>query len=167
MNKEQMQLYAPHTDLVMAVMRSPKIGQTPEPEATARFSKMIQAVGLIMDREIEPTRADMMASFVAAQARGEKLVADLTWEEAGKAMQDGAFGKYGEVYKVTPQAVYNFLVEYAVSEEKEELNRKVVALRTDAERKRQERVAQFLADHSDYARVILRNAAENSQRNQK
>lgn len=167
MNKAQMQLYTPHTDLVMAVLRSPRIGLTPEPEAAARLSTMIQAVGMILDREVEPARADMMASFVAAQARGEKLVADLTWEEAGKALQDGAFGKYGEVYKVTPSAVYRFLVEYALGEEKEELSRKVLALRTDAERKRQERVAQFLADHSDYARAILQSASDNSQRKQK
>lgn len=145
----------------MAVLRSPRIGQTPEPEAIARFGKMIQAVGMILDREVEDDKALMMTAFVYNQAKDEKLVADLTWEEAGKAMQDGAFGKYGEVFKVSPKAVYNFLVEFALSEEKEEINRKVVALRTDQERKRQEKVAAFLEAHPAYAEIIRKNHIEN------
>lgn len=161
MSNNELQLYNPHTDLVMAVLRSPKIGQTPEPEATARFAKMIQAVGMILDREVEDDKAQIMAAFVYNQAKDEKLVAELTWEEAGKAFQDGAFGKYGEVYKVSPKAVYSFLVEFAISEEKQEINRKVVALRTDEERKRQEKVAAFLQAHPAYAEIIRKNHIEN------
>ena len=164
MSSNDLQLYTPHTDLVMAVLRSPRIGQTQEPEAVARLSSMIQAVGMILDREVEASRADMMAAFVYAQARDEKLVRDLTWEEAGKALQDGAFGKYGEVYKVSASAVFNFLLEFALSDEKAEINRKVVALRTDEERKRQERVIKFLETHSDYAKIVLKNYTDTQKK---
>lgn len=151
----------------MAVMRSPRIGQTQEPEAIARLTKMIQAVGMILDREVEESRAAMMASFVYNQAKEERIVRDLTWEEAGKAMQDGAFGKYGEVYKVSASAVFNFLVEFAVSDEKAEINRKVVALRTDEEKKRRESVERFLEAHPAYAEIVLKNHIENQKNTRK
>ena len=61
---EQVVLYAPHTDLVMAVMRSPKLGQTPEPEALTRFARMIDAVALIMDaKRLGAGDADMIAAL--------------------------------------------------------------------------------------------------------
>ena len=163
MSNNELQLYAPHTDLVMAVLRSPRIGQTPEPEAIARLSKMIQAVGMIMDREVEQSRADMMAAVAVSQARQEKLVAELTWEEIGTALQDGAFGTYGEVYKLSAACIFNFLTSYALSEEKTEINRKVVALRTDEERRRQEKVAEFLKAHPAYAEIARKNYIENQK----
>lgn len=161
---EQVVLYAPHTDLVMAVMRSPKLGQTPEPEALTRFARMIDAVALIMDaKRLGAGDADMIAALVVAQVRQEPLVANLTWEEAGKALQDGAFGKYGEVYKLSAATIFGFLTAYALSDEKTDINRKVVALRTDEERRRQEKVAEFLKAHPAYAEIARKNYIENQK----
>jgi hypothetical protein len=168
MSSKEIQLYNPHTDLVMAVLRSPRIGQTPEPEAQARFAQMVDAVAFILNsKHLTAEDADMIALLVTSQAREEKLVADLTWEEAGKALQDGAFGKYGKVYGINAATIYNFLMEFALSDEKHEINRKVVALRTDQERKRQEKVAAFLEAHPAYAEIIRKNHIENLKQTRK
>ena len=37
-NDNAVQLYAPHTDMVMARLRSPRVKDTPEPEAQARLA---------------------------------------------------------------------------------------------------------------------------------
>ena len=134
-NDNAVQLYAPHTDMVMARLRSPRVKDTPEPEAQA-----------------------------VAELRKDQLAGDLTWEEVGKVLQDGAFGKYGPVYKVSAATIYNFICSYVDSEEKLELSRKVRALREGQQRKNQERVAEFLANNSEYARILMEKARDNSTR---
>ena len=164
-NDNAVQLYAPHTDMVMARLRSPRVKDTPEPEAQARLAKMVDAVALIIDaRHMSPQDADITAALVVAELRKDQLAGDLTWEEVGKVLQDGAFGKYGPVYKVSAATIYNFICSYVDSEEKLELSRKVRALREGQQRKNQERVAEFLANNSEYARILMEKARENTTR---
>ena len=163
MSNNEIQLYSPHTDLVMARLRSPKMKDTPEPEAQAKLAPMIQAVGLIQGRKLDEDTVGLLAALVVAEARMEPLTADLTWEEIGKALQGGAFGKYGEVYRINAASIYGMLLNYAESEEKADLTRKVRSIRDNEARKRQEKVAKFLEEHIDYSKIVLKNYIDNKQ----
>lgn len=164
-NETMVTLYAPHTDLVMARLRSPKVKDTPEPEAVARLAKMVDAVALIIDaRKMGQKDADITAALVVAEMRKDKVAGDLTWEEVGRALQDGAFGQWGPVYKVSAATVYAMIQGWCDSAEKLELAGKVRALYEDKQRKDQQRVQEFLEAHSDYAKIIMEKTREQSQR---
>ena len=158
MNNNLPQLYTAHTDLVMARLRSPKVKDTDEPRAQELLAKCIEGVCVIRGAQVDKAGIGLMAALLAGQMRQDAPVADMTWEEVAKALQDGAFGKYGEVYGINAASLYDMLWGYLQGEERAELNRKVRELLTGAERKRQEQVQRFLEEHPAYAAIIKKNA---------
>lgn len=160
----KLELYTPHTDMVMARLRSPKVKDTDEPKAQAYLAQLIEGACLIRGQKEDAKTLGVMAALLNAQLRRTPELADLTWEEVAKALQDGAFGEYGPVYKVSAATIYNFICAYVDSEEKLELSRKVRALREGQQRKNQERVAEFLANNSEYARILMEKAQSNTTR---
>lgn len=164
MSKE-LALYTAHTDLVMARLRSPKVKDTDEPVAQQHVSKLIQAACTAKGVTMEPQGREVTAALLVAQMRGDKIVADLTWEEVAKAIQEGTFGKYGEVYGINAVSLYDMLWGYIESQERAELIGKERELRSGEERKRQARLDAFLEAHPAYAEIVLKNHIENQKQN--
>ena len=159
-NTKLLTLYTPTTDLVMARLRSPKVKDSTEPEAQAQLAGLIEGACLIRGQKEDERTIGVMAALVAAQMRKDAQAADLTWEEVAKALQDGAFGQYGQVFGINAASIYAMVQGYMDSGYKLELAQKVRALREGQQRKNQERVAEFLANNSEYARIILNNARQ-------
>lgn len=166
MSKE-LALYEAHTDLVMARLRSPKVKDTDEPVAQQHVAKLIQAACTAKGATMEKEGRDITAALLVNQMRRDKIVADMTWEEVGKAIQDGVFGAYGEVYGINAASLWDMIWGYIESEDRADLIRQERELRYGEERKRRQRIEDFLEAHPAYAEIIRKNAAENSQRNQK
>lgn len=162
MSKE-LALYTAHTDLVMARLRSLKVKDTEEPLAQQHICKLIQVACTAKGVTMEPQGRDVTAALLVAQMRGDKIVADMTWEEVGKAIQDGTFGRYGEVYGINAASLFDMLWGYIESEERAELIRQERELRYGEERKRQQKVQDFLAAHPAYAEIIRKNQQLNKR----
>lgn len=158
-NTKLLTLYTPTTDLVMARLRSPKVKDCTEPEAQAQLAGLIEGACLIRGQKEDERTIGVMAALVAAQMRKDALAEDLTWEEVAKALQDGAFGRYGQVFGINAASIYAMVQGYLDSGYKLELAQKVRALREGQQRKNQERVAEFLANNSEYAKILLKNAS--------
>lgn len=161
----KLQIYDAHTDLVMARLRSPKVKDTDEPIAQDYLTDMIEGVCLIRGIKTQEVGVGLMAALLTSQIRQEKLLADLTWEEVAKAFQDGALGKYGEVYGVNVASLYNMLWDYIESQDRAELIRQERELRSGEERKRQARLDAFLEAHPAYAEIVLKNHIANHKQN--
>lgn len=164
-NNNKLQLYTPTTDMVMARLRSPKVKDTPEPAAQEMLTNMIEGVCLIRGVKAQEVGVTLMAALLSGQMRTDPQVGDLTWEEVAKALQEGSFGRYGEVYGVNAASIYAMLNGYLQSGDKVELSLKVRSLHMEQQRKDQERISQFLADHSGYAKIIIDNFKEQQQPN--
>lgn len=160
----KLELYTPHTDMVMARLRSPKVKDTDEPKAQEYLAQLIEGACLIRGQKEDAKTLGVMAALLALQLRRNEQMADLTWEEVAKALQDGAFGEYGPVYGINAATIYDMVKGYVESGYKLELSQKVRALREGQQRKNQERVAEFLANNSEYARILMEKARDNSTR---
>lgn len=160
MSKE-LALYDAHTDLVMARMRSLKVKDTDEPVAQQHIAKLIQAACTAKGVTMEPEGREITAALLVNQMRRDKIVADMTWEEVSKAIQDGVFGTYGQVYGINAASLWDMLWGYIESEERAELIRKERELRYGVEQKQRQKIEAFLEAHPAYAEIIRKNHIDN------
>lgn len=157
--------YDAHTDLVMARLRSPKVATTDEPVALEHLVDLIDAACMAKGTKLDDRAMQLTAVMFLRQMREDKIVADLTWEEVGKAIQEGTFGKFGEVYGINAVSLYDMLWGYIESQERAELIRQERELRYGEEKKRQARLDAFLEAHPAYAEIVLKNHIANHKQN--
>ena len=159
MSKE-LATYNAYTDLVMARLRSPKVKDTPEPEAQAHVGKLIQAACMARGTSMDKQGRDVTAALLVAQMRQEKLLADLTWEEVDKAIQEGTFGKYGEVYGINAVSLCDMLWGYIESQERATLIKTERELKYGVSEANAAKTNSFLDAHPEYAKIVLNNYIE-------
>lgn len=163
----KLEIYNAHTDLVMARLRSPKVKDTEEPLAQAHVAQLIEAACTAKGVTMEKKGREVTAAILVAQLRQDKITADLTWEEVSKAIQEGTFGKYGEVYGINAVSLYDMVWGYIESQERAALIQKERDLRYGEEAKRQARLDAFLTAHPAYAEIVLKNHIENQKNTRK
>ena len=89
---------------------------------------------------------------------------------AGGGRYDKMIGKFSgqdvaaSGFSIGFERIVTILKDHMESGYKLELSQKVRALREGQQRKNQERVAEFLANNSEYARILMEKARENSTR---
>lgn len=159
--------YNAHTDLVMARLRSPKVKETDEPVGQAHLVQLINAACMARGVAMDKNGREVTAALLLAQMRQDKITADLTWEEVGKAIQEGSFGKYGEVYGINAASLYEMLWGYIESQERAALIEKERELRYGADKAKDAKINAFLEAHPEYARKVINNYIENHQINKR
>ena len=163
MSNNKLATYDAHTDLVMARLRSPKVKDTDEPVAEKHLVTLIDAACMAKGVNMQKEAMDLTAAMLLRQMREDRITADLTWEEVSKAIQEGTFGKYGEVYGINAVSLYDMVWGYVESQERAALIQKERDLRYGEDRKRQEKLEAFLTSHPAYAEIIRKNYIENQK----
>ena len=165
MSNNKLATYDAHTDLVMARLRSPKVIATEEPVAQKHLVTLIDAACMAKGVNMQKEAMDLTAAMLLRQLREDRITADLTWEEVSKAIQEGTFGKYGEVYGINAVSLYDMVWGYIESQERAQLIKKERDLRYGEEAKRQKRLNDFLEAHPAYAEIVRKNYIENQKLN--
>lgn len=154
-------VYDAHTDLVMARMRSLKVKDTDEPVAIDHIVDLIDVACMAKGTQLDNRAMQLTAAMFLRQLREDKITADLTWEEVSKAIQDGVFGKYGQVFVISAVSLNEMVWGYIESEERAALIRKERELRYGEEQKQRQKIEAFLQAHPAYAEIIRKNHIEN------
>lgn len=130
----------------------PRLQDIADTEALPQIRAMIVGASILRNRPLSDTAIDLMAGAFLQEVRQD--FPGLTLPEIGKAIRNGCFEKYGEVYGLSAVAFYKMVVGYTQSEEADEIRRKEVAART----RQREKQEAWNRSHPDY---FLGNMVDN------
>lgn len=131
----------------------PRISTLAPAVLSERLHDMVIAAAMLRGQSLGDDQIAAISGFLADEIRAE--FPQLTLAEIGKAIKDGIFEKYGEVYGINAVSLFRMVRGYVESEERQQLYKKVDDMKNQRVASQQQKNAEFLAAHPEYKKSTL------------